>query len=194
LSKNYFRKNNDSPISDLSDTSDDEPLKEVKSKKCSAKQNGTNKLFDKSKKETTDKNKNDFIDTSSDEAEPLSIKKSKKGRLSKSTTTATATAAKVVEQTIGHAVNNGITYHTEPCKRDPTKTVVVMDKPKPVFTKTKPVETTSADPESVTFNQYYRHKCKLAKVKTAKQITGQVLGMTFFSQYSELSNSGLSGI
>lgn len=166
-------------------------MKEVQPEKPSprtskfAKPNGTKKTADKTSK-TTDKNKNDFVDTSSDE-EVLSAKKSKKGRPSKKTakpkttnktskmTDKTSTSIdKVAEKSNGHADSNGIAYHTEPSKSDPTKTVVVLDKPKPVFSKTKPVVTTSDDPEPVTFNQYYRHKCKLAKVKTAKQITGQV--------------------
>ena len=139
-------------------------MKEVPLKKSGPKGSKSTKQNGRKKTATAaDKKKSDFDDSSSEEDEVLSSKKRRPAKKSAKSS-----------KTIRGGSKNGISYHTEPSKTDPTKTVVVLDKPKPVFTKTAPVETALDDPQPVTFNQYYRHKCKLATVKTAKQITGQV--------------------
>ncbi len=95
----------------------------------------------------TNVKKKDFLDTSSDEDKPLKSPKPK--------------AAKRKEQESNKFVEKSTPKEkrVESTKTDSTK---------------KDDVTSMDDPNQVSFNQYYRHKCKLAGVKSAKQITGQV--------------------
>lgn len=62
----------------------------------------------------------------------------------------------------------------KPSKKSDSKKEDGNDKRSSESVANKKLKADAEDELPVTFNQYYRHKCKLAALKSAKTITGQV--------------------